>query len=166
MEFFEVGKILGTHGLKGEIKVMNLSDDEQKFEKLEYVYIDDEKYFILKIRYHKTNVLITLKDYEDINKVERLKGKLMVIPRELGVELNEDEYYLTDLIGLKIIDNKSNEEIGNLKDVIRTGANDVYVIDTDLVKNDLLLPAIKQCIKEVNVTDGYIKVEILDGLID
>ena len=163
-----VGVITTTHGVWGEVKVYPTTDDAGRFLELEEVWLDTGKERIpLKIqnvKFFKNMVILKFEGYDDMNAVQAWRQKDLLISREQAVELQEDEYFIGDLIGLRVEDEEGNT-LGTLKDVLETGANDVYVIKTRDGR-ELLLPAIRQCILAVNVEDGFIRVHILDGLLD
>ena len=115
------------------------------------------------VKYQKNMVIVKFKEYNSLNEVESLKGKNLYVTRGNAVKLKKDEYFVADLIGLEVIDEEKNIK-GRLTDVMPTGANDVYVIELE-DDRELLLPAIKDCIKEVDVENGIMKVNVLDGLL-
>lgn len=167
-ERFQVGVITSTHGVRGEVKVYPTTDDPKRFKRLKEVILDTGKEeLILEIegvKFFKQFVILKFKGFDNINDIEKYRQKSLYVTRENAVRLRKDEYFIADLMGLTVID-EEDKEIGVLKDVMETGANDVY----EITMNDgreLLLPAIKQCVLEVNVEEGFIKVHILDGLLD
>lgn len=167
-DILQVGIITSTHGVRGEVKVYPTTDDMKRFKRLKEVILDTGKeqmtLEIESVKFFKQFVILKFKGFDNINDVEKYRQKSLFVTRKNAVRLSRDEYFIADLLGLKII-NESGEEIGILRDVLETGANDVYVIDlTD--GRELLLPAIKQCILEVDVERGFVKVHILDGLLD
>lgn len=167
-DFLQVGIITSTHGVKGEVKVFPTTDDPKRFRRLKEVILDTGKerrtLEIQGVKFFKQFVILKFKDLDSINDVERYcKGSLLV-SRENAVRLGRDEYFVADLEGLTVL-NEDGTPIGVLNSVLETGANDVYVIRlTD--GRELLLPAIKQCVLEVNVEAGHIRVHILEGLLD
>lgn len=167
-ERFQVGVITSTHGVQGEVKVYPTTDDPKRFKRLKEVILDTGKeQLILEIegvKFFKQFVILKFKGFDNINDIEKYRQKSLYVTRANAVRLRKDEYFIADLMGLTVID-EEDKEIGVLKDVMETGANDVY----EITMNDgreLLLPAIKQCVLEVNVEEGFIKVHILDGLLD
>ncbi|TCK98305.1 16S rRNA processing protein RimM [Natranaerovirga hydrolytica] len=167
-EFFQIGIITNTHGIKGELKVLPTTDDPERFELLDWVIVDNKKenieLQIEKVRYFKKQVILKFKAYDSINHVEKFKNAIIKIPRELALPLEEDEYYISDLIGLEVFTDQE-EKLGHLKDVIKTGSNEVYIIQTKDDK-EILLPAIKECILDINLKDKKIKVHLMKGLVD
>lgn len=175
-----VGVISSTHGIKGEVKVYPTTDDPKRFEQLKKVFLDykykgirensKEKIIALEIsgvRYFKQFVILKFKGINDINDVEKYKGMDLYVAREDAIPLEEGEYYIADLIGLTIIDDK-DEVIGELVDVMQTGANDVYLVKTveKFGAKEIMIPGIKDCIKEINIEDKKIKVHLMEGLMD
>lgn len=163
-ELFQVGAITSTHGVRGEVKVFPTTDDAKRYSKLKEVYLEDKLVHIEGVKYFKNLVIVKFKEYNSLNEVESIKGKNLYVTRENAVKLKKDEYFVADLIGLRVIDEEKNIG-GELVDVMSTGANDVYIISLD-DKRELLLPAIKECILNVDIEEGVIKVNILEGLLD
>lgn len=166
-DIFQVGVITSTHGVHGEVKVFPTTDDVKRFKKLKEVILDTGKekltLEIESVKFFKQMAILKFKGIDNINDVEKYRQKSLYVTRANAVRLNRDEYFIADLMGLKVLD-EDEQEIGTLRDVMETGANDVYVIDmTD--GRELLLPAIKQCILQVDVEAGFVKVHILDGLL-
>ena len=154
----QVGAILDTHGLRGEVKVFPTTDDPSRYDDLEEVELltKEGKYLHLeveRVRYFKNLVIVKFKHYDNINDIEQYKKCNLYVTRENAVELEEDEYFVADLIGLTAKSDEG-EELGTLTDVLTTGANDVYVIK-GADGEELLVPAIHDCVQEVNVEEGY-----------
>lgn len=167
-DFFQVGIITSPHGLKGEVKVYPTTDDPRRFKKLKEVILDAGKerreLEIESVKFFKQMVILKFKGLDDIGDVEKFRQNKLLVSRENAVRLGRDEYFIADLMGLKVVD-ESGQKIGTLREVMETGANDVYVIDLDDGR-ELLLPAIRQCVLQVNVEEGWIRVHILEGLLD
>ena len=159
---FLIGKIVNTQGVHGEMRVIPTTDDITRFELLDSVFIDDKEYEIERVRYHKQFVLLKLKGIDDMTAAERYKTKEVRIPEELALPCGEDEYYVKDLYGMKVID-EDDKEIGVIKDVIFTGANDVYIVKPKSGK-DILIPAIKDCILKVDVAEKTMYIHLMEGL--
>ena len=164
----QVGVITSTHGVRGEVKVFPTTDDPNRFKRLKEVILDTGKEeLVLEIegvKFFKQFVILKFKGFDNINDIEKYRQKSLYVTRKNAVRLRRDEYFIADLMGLKVLDEKE-EQIGVLKDVMETGANDVYIIEmTD--GRELLLPAIKQCILNVDVENGFMQVHILEGLLD
>ncbi len=156
-----IGKIFSVHGIKGELKVYPLTDDINRFKLLDYVYIKDEKYSISSIRINKEVVLMKLKEIEDRTMAESFKNIHIEIDRKDSVPLEEDEYFIEDLKGLKLLDD-NDKEIGVLYDVLTSGAVDVYEFKVE--GKSILLPALKDNIKDINIQENYIKVKLENGV--
>lgn len=167
-DFFQIGIITSTHGLKGEVKVFPTTDDVKRFRRLKEVILDTGKERLTLevegVKFFKQFVILKFQGIDDIGQVEKYRKASLLVTRQNAVRLNRDEYFVADLTGLRV-QNEDGAEIGRLRDVMRTGANDVYVIDlTD--GRELLLPAIKQCVLAVDLEAGFIKIHILEGLLD
>ena len=164
--FFEIGKIAGTHGIKGTLKIFPTTDVPERFELLDEVILEikNEKKVckVDKVAYHKNFVLLTLKEDNDINQVEGFKNGRVLIPEEKALPLGKDEYYTRDLYDMEVYTDEG-ERLGTLKEVYTTGANDVYGVK-DENGNEILIPAIKQCIIAVDVTNRKMTVKLLEGL--
>lgn len=156
----EVGTIVNTHGLRGDVKIISWCDYPEKFEDFSEVFIDDKPYKIENIRYHKGSVLLKLEGIDNIDLAERYKNKSVFALRS-DFDLPEGKYFLVDLIGLKVI--TEGAEIGYISDIIETGANDVYVIKRENRK-DLLFPATKETVVNTDVEGGFIEIIIPKGL--
>ena len=162
-----VGVITSTHGVRGEVKVFPTTDDAKRFKTLKKVILDGREPLELSIeqvKFFKNMVILKFKGYDNINDVETWRQRDLLITRDQAVELKEDEYFITDLIGLTVV-NEEEAVLGRVKDVLETGANDVYVVELTGGK-ELLLPAIKDCILNVDLEGGRMKVHVLDGLMD
>jgi 16S rRNA processing protein RimM len=167
MEYMYIGRVANTHGVKGVIKVLPTTDDPKRFELLEKVTIEDARgkeadYTVIKVKYLHQFVLLELKEVTDMNMAESLKLGIIKIPKEEALPLETDEYYVQDLIGLKVYDHL-DVYLGVIKDVLFTGSNEVYVVALETGK-ELLLPAIKGCILNVDMTDKRMKVYVMEGL--
>lgn len=152
---YEIGKIVNTFGIKGEIKIYPYVDYIMD---LKYFYVDDNKMEIEKCRTQKNLVIVKIKGIDDINVVEELKGKIASVYEEDLPSLPEGTYYIKDLIGLDVITD-DGRELGKLDDVIQTGANDVYNV------NGILLPVIDEVVKKIDLENHKIVVHLIDGLI-
>ena len=162
----QVGIISSTHGIRGEVKVFPTTDDVNRFKKLKEVLLDTGKetlpLTIEGVKFFKQFVILKFKGIDNINDIERYRGKSLYVTRENAVKLKKDEYFIADLIGL-FVENEDGSFQGTLKDVLETGANDVYVVSKDGAK-DLLIPAIHACIQNVDVAAGQMEVHLLPGL--
>ena len=167
-QLLQVGIITQTHGVHGEVKVFPTTDDPERFLDLEYVILDTgkekKKLTIQGVKFFKQFVILKFKGINNMNDIERYKRCSLFVDRENAVELEEDEYFIADMIGMNVV-TKDDENFGVLKDVIETGANDVYVVNTPKY-GEVLIPAIKECILDVNVKEGKMLVHLMEGLVD
>ncbi len=166
-QMLRVGVITSTHGVRGEVKVFPTTDDAKRFKTLKRVILDGREPLELSIeqvKFFKNMVILKFRGYDNINDVETWRQRDLLITRDQAVELKEDEYFITDLIGLTVVD-EEEAVLGRMKNVLETGANDVYVVELADGK-ELLLPAIKDCILNVDLEGGRMKVHVLDGLMD
>lgn len=167
-DFFQVGIITATHGLKGEVKIFPTTDDPKRFKRLKEVLLDTgkerKKLEIEGVKFFKKFVILKFKGLDSINDVERYRRCSLLVDREHAVRLGRNEYFIADLEGLQVRD-EDGTPIGVLKSVMETGANDVYEIELSDGRQ-LLLPAIQQCVLEVDVEAGFIRIHILKGLLD
>lgn len=166
-QLMEIGQIVNTYGIKGFLKVVPYTDDITRFEDLKSIYIETKnslKTFIIEdIKYSKNLVLLKLKGIDDINSAEIYKNCYLKIDRKDAVELPEDSYFIIDLIGITVFSD-NNEELGNIVDVYSTGANDIYVVKNELGKQ-VLLPAIGEVIKNVDIKNKKMMVHLIEGLV-
>ena len=167
-QFLQVGVISSTHGIRGEVKVFPTTDDAGRFQDLKRVILDAGKeripLEIQHVKFFKQFVILKFKEFDNINEVEPFRKKSLLVTREQAVPLEEDEYFIADLIGLQVVTDEG-ELLGELTDVLETGANDVYQV-TDKNGKELLLPAIKDCILSVDLEKGEMEVHVLEGLLD
>lgn len=167
-DLLQVGVITTTHGVRGEVKVFPTTDDVERFKKLKQVLLDTGKekieLEIAGVKFFKNLVILKFKGIDDINEVEKYRKKSLYVTRENAVKLKKDEYFIADLIGLKVTSDEG-EELGNISDVIQTGANDVYVISKEGAE-ELLVPAIKECVRNVDIEGGNMEIHLLPGLRD
>lgn len=151
-EFFNVGQIVNTHGVKGEVKVYPLTDDVNRFDDLKEVLIDDKKAVIEWVKYQKDRVIVKIKGIDTMNDAEKLKQKYIRVTRENAVELPEDTYFISDLIGCKVSDT-DGFDYGNVYDVIQTGSNDVYWVKGN---KEILVPVLKEIVLDINIGEKKI----------
>ena len=167
-DLLQVGVITSTHGVRGEVKVFPTTDDAARFKKLKNVILDTGKEKIdlevAGVKFFKNMVILKFKGIDNINDVEKYRKMSLFVTRENAVKLKKDEYFIADLIGLKV-QTDEGEALGEVTDVLQTGANDVYEIRTE-DGEEILLPAIKDCVKEVEVEGGSMLVHLLPGLRD
>jgi 16S rRNA processing protein RimM len=167
-DYFEIGKIINTVGIKGEIKVFPTTEDPKRFSLLKEIDIimpdgSREIRTLQRLRYHKNLVILKLEGVNDPDAAGALRGGVIVVDRENALPCAEDEYYIPDLIGMNVITDEGLD-LGVLKDVLVTGANDVYIVKCPNGK-EVLIPAIKQCIIQVDVKSKKMVVHLLEGLL-
>ena len=164
-ELLQVGVITSTHGVRGEVKVFPTTDDAARFKKLKHVLLGRERkpLEIQGVKFFKQFVILKFKGIDNINDIEKYKRCPLLVERKDAVELEEDEYFIADMIGIQV-ETEDGEVFGTLKDVMETGANDVYVIETE-EHGEVLVPAIKECILDVDVENRKRKIHLMDGLI-
>ncbi len=177
-EFFQVGIITSPHGVHGEVKVYPTTDDVRRFKRLKEVIVRavpeqetamdsqaaDRILEIEGVKFFKQFAILKFRGIDTMEAAQKYRRCSLMVPRSNAVRLAKDEYFIADLIGL-IVQDEDGSEIGTLKDVIETGANDVYVIRLHSGK-DLLLPAIRQCVLAVDVEQGFMRIHVLEGLMD
>lgn len=167
-DLLQVGIITSTHGVRGEVKVYPTTDDPRRFRRLKEVVLDTGReklnLEIEGVKFFKQFVILKFKGLDNINDIEKYRQKSLYVTRKNAVRLQRDEYFIADLIGLKVQD-EDGTELGTVKYVIETGANDVYEVEMADGRS-LLLPAIKQCILNVDVENGMMQVHVLEGLLD
>ncbi len=163
----QVGVITQTHGIRGEVKVFPTTDDAARFKKLKEVTLaaggERISVEIESVKFFKQFVILKFKGYDSINEVEKYKQGKLLVTRDKAVPLEKDEYFVADLIGAHVVTDEG-ETFGTLKDVLATGANDVYVVSRQ-DGTEALLPAIKDCVKEIDMERKIITVHIMDGLL-
>ncbi len=169
-EYLRVGAIISTHALKGEVKVYPTTEDVRRYDDLDKVYIDTGKtkecLRVERVRYFKNLVIVKFRDLNRIEDVERLVKKDLFVSREDAIPLGENEFFVCDLIGLTAVTD-DGRELGEVVDVMETGANNVYIISRkDDPKKELLLPATDEVILETSLEKGTMKVHLLPGLED
>ena len=167
-DLLQVGAITQTHGIRGEVKVFPLTDDVGRFKKGISLILDLGRsrldLEVETVKFFKQVVILKFKGYDSINEIENFVKKNLYVTRENAVKLKKDEYFIADLIGIQVVSDEG-EELGTISDVLQTGANDVYEVEMADGKS-LLLPAIKQCILNVDVENGTMQVHVLEGLLD
>ena len=167
-QLLRVGVISSTHGIRGEVKVYPTTDDPERFLDLDEVILDTgREHKILEIegvKFFKNQVILKFKGYDNINDIEKYLKKDLLVDRENAVELGENENFIADLIDMEVVTDEG-KVLGTLTDVIETGANDVYAVKTPEGK-EILLPAIRDCILDVNVDEKRMTVHVMEGLLD
>lgn len=166
-DMLQVGVITAAHGVRGEVKVFPTTDDPARFKRSQKIILDTGKEMlplrVQNVKFFKQFVILKFEGIDDINDIEKYKKRPLLVSREDAVPLGEDEYFIADMIGL-FVETEDGERFGTLKDVIGTGANDVYVIDSEK-HGEVLIPAIKECILDVDIRAGRMKIHLMDGLI-
>ncbi|MDO4311725.1 MAG: ribosome maturation factor RimM [Eubacteriales bacterium] len=163
----QVGVISSTHGVRGEVKVFPTTDDVNRFKQLKKIYLDTGKeqiqLEIQNVKFFKQFAILKFKGIDNINDIEKYKGRSLLIDREDAAPLEEDEYYIADMMGMEVYTEDGNL-FGSLKDVMETGANDVYIVDSR-EHGEVLIPAIKDCILDVDVEAMRMTIHLMEGLI-
>lgn len=163
-DLLEIGKIVNTHGIRGEVKIQPWCDEPELFDELEYLFIDGEKYNIVRNRFHKTCQIVRFENVNSIDDAEKLKNKIVFINRD-DLELPEGRYYITDIEGLTVKE-RNGRILGVVDEIIKTGSNDVYSLKDTFNKKPVLIPVIEDVVLETNIDGGYIVVKLPKGLID
>ena len=169
-DMLRVGVISSTHGVRGEVKVFPTTDDMNRFKKLKNVKLDTKKEYldleIQSVKFFKQFVILKFKGIDNINDIERYKGLDLYVTRDDAVKLEPGENFICDLVGCTVIsDDEKRSVVGELKDVLLTGANDVYIVNTSDNK-EVLLPVTKECVLDVDIDKKEILVHLLPGLMD
>lgn len=166
-KMLQIGVITQTHGIRGEVKVFPTTDDPARYKKLKKVILDTGKeqlrLEVQGVKFFKQFVILKFKGIDNINEIERYRRCPLLVEREDAVPLEEDEYFIADMIGMEV-QTEDGQPFGTLKDVMETGANDVYVIDSP-AHGEVLVPAIKECIRSVDISARKMTIHLLDGLI-
>ena len=170
LDMLKIGQICGTHGVRGEMNILPLTDEPRRFSKLSSVCIVDAAGKVLArpriegVKYAKNKVIVKLEGISDMDAVRPYASAFLAVAREDAVKLPRDSYFICDLIGCVVADEQGGE-LGTVADVLPTGANDVYVVRREGLK-DLLIPAIRSVVLHVDIEAGRIVVRIPDGLLD
>ena len=169
MQFYDVAKILTTHGLQGEVKVALITDfPNNRFAAGSKLALKDDHNLVLTVksgRPFKQFWLVTFEEIDDIEQAEKLKGKVLVVSQENQQELPAGSYYYRDIIGCQVIDNGNKEVIGKITDIEAPGANDIWLVK-EKNGNEFWLPYIKDVVKEIDIENQKIYVELMEGLRD
>ena len=166
-QYFEIGQIVNTFGIKGVVKVNPFTDDISQFEEMETILVDKKgsllEMQIEEVKYSKNQVLLKLKGIDTVEEAEKYRNCYLKLPREKARKLPKNTYFIADLIGLKVY-TEEGKLLGKVDDIYNTGASDIYVIKDELGKQ-ILLPAIKDVIKQIDLEQEKIVVHLLDGLV-
>jgi 16S rRNA processing protein RimM len=166
---FQIGVIASTHGLKGEVNVFPTTEDPERFKKLKKVTLhtnrgDELELDVVSARFFKKFVIVKFKQFDDINDVEKFRGCELTIDRKDAIKLEPGEFYCADLIGLKIVSDEG-KELGTLTEILQTGANDVYEMTLKDSEEKVYIPAIRDCVKEIDPDGGKIIIHVMEGLL-
>lgn len=166
-KMLQIGVISSTHGVRGEVKVFPTTDDVNRFKKLKTVILDTGKeqltLEVQGVKFFKQFAILKFKGFDNINEIEKYKGMSLYVERKDAIPLQKDEYYIADLIGMQVFTEDATV-FGTLSDVLETGANEVYVIQSN-EHGEVLVPAIKECILDVDIENARMTIHLLDGLI-
>lgn len=163
-DMIDVAEVVNTHGLRGEVKLYPRTDYPEFFEEIPGVYDADGTYFkITGVKYHKNTVIVKLKGINSVEDAQRLRSKVLYVPRETFDDLPEGTYLIADIIGLEVIEGEIS--YGKITDCIQTGSNDVYVVENG-IDRPILIPALQNVIEEINIDEAYMKVKLPEGLLD
>ncbi|MCY6356701.1 ribosome maturation factor RimM [Clostridium sp. ZS2-4] len=157
-QFLTVGKIINTHGIRGEVKVKPTTDDVNRFKSLKEAYIDEKEIVVSGCKFQPGKVILKIEGIESIEEAERLKNKLIKVKREKAVQLPEDTYFAMDIIGCEVYEETGNK-IGTVDDIIYTGSNDVYWVKGE---NEVLIPALKDIVLKIDINNKKIIIKPLD----
>ena len=165
-QFLETGKITGTHGLKGEVRVQPWADSPEFLTEFDELYLDNgaRKIVIISSRVHKGMLIMKIKGVDSIEDADRLRNRILYMNRD-DVELEDGAYFIQDLIGLDVIDDDTGERLGTLADVSETGANDVYHVRTSDGR-EVLIPVIPDVVREISLEDGCVRIFRMKGLFE
>lgn len=165
MSYIKIGIIVNTHGLKGEVKVKNFTDEPERFEELDYLYIDSlkgmEKLYIESVRYMKSLAVLKFENYDHINEIEAYKGSNLYIEPSQLRELPEDTFHIFDLIGLSVKEN--DKYIGKIVDINQNAYQDIYLVEKTDGKT-IQIPAVKNFVKSIDLAKGIVEVELIEGM--
>lgn len=167
--YFEIGVVAGTHGIRGNLKVFPTTSEPNRFSKLKEVVVElrgrESVHKIESVAYHKQFVLLKLSGIDDMTEAEKYKRARILIDEKFAIPLGKDEYYTRDLYDMEVF-TEEGELLGIIDDVIETGANDVYSVKnvSEKESKNILIPAIKQCILNVDVENNKMIVRLLEGL--
>jgi 16S rRNA processing protein RimM len=168
--YLEIGKIVKTHGVKGELKVLPLTDYVERFFDLKWAFVGNEddnlrKYSFEKVRLQKNLVIVKFRGINNKTEAEVLKDNFIKVDRENAIKLPEDTFFICDIIGCEVLDEDTGNKLGVVYEVLQTGSNDVYVLKSDNSK-EILIPALKTVVKKVSLEDQKIWVKLPLGLLD
>lgn len=163
MSKIEVGKIVNTHGVRGDIKINPYIDDVEAFRDFEFIYVNDIKLKIKGVKFVKRNPILSIEGIDSVEKAEKYRNISAYVDEEMLPELSDNEFYIKDILGLSVL-TEEGETLGTVTEVYKTGSNDVY----EVLKEDgkkFLIPAIAQVVKEIDIRNKKMIIELLEGLI-
>ncbi len=160
MDRIKIGKIVNVKGLLGEMKVYPYTDYMERFEELGYLYIEETRYEITKVTYHKGMPNVKLQGIDSIEEAQKYRNRDIYIDHDQTRQLDDDEFLIIDLIGIDVVDKSG--KIGTLKDVLTHTSQDIYVVKTET--KEILIPAVRQFVKKIDVENGFMEVELIEGL--
>lgn len=166
LEYLSIGQIINIHGFRGEVKIYPLTDDMNRFKKLKEVFIEENnqliKYEVEGVKFLSNTIIMKLKGIDTEEAANKLRNFYIKVDRRSAVKLPKDTYFICDLIDLEVYDD-DGLLLGKVKDVLQTGSNDVYVVKTS--DKDILIPALKEVVREIDIRNGKIVVKLPEGLI-
>lgn len=167
MDYTIIGKIINSHGIKGEVKIYPFTDDMDRFIDLKKVYIGDSKkeVHLKTVKFHKGFPIIGFDEFDDINQILNLKDQLIYVDDKDRIKLPEDHYFIYDLVDCEVFDT-TNNKIGQIIDVLQNVSNDVYVVKDEFSHKEYLIPAVKQFVKLVDVENKKIVIDPIEGMIE
>ena len=167
MDYTKVGKIINTHGIKGEVKVYPLTDNLKRFNKLKIAYLGEEKIKVEleRVKYHKEMVIIKFKEFSDINDILFLKDKFIYVDDEERIILPEGRFFIFDILGCEVFDTKG-ALIGVVEDIIQSASNDVYIVKDKKTNKEYMIPAIKHFFIEIDTNNKKIIIDPIEGMIE
>ena len=165
-DLFKIGVVTTAHGIKGELKVFPTTDDPKRYKKLKEVIVNSkhktETLKVESVKFFKQFVILKLESIDDMDTAYTYRNAELCVTRENAVKCDDDEYFIADLIGIKVYDEDDNF-IGEISDVFQTGANDVYEIKRE-DESTVLIPAIKECVLKVSISEGRMTIHVMEGL--
>ncbi|MCR2042793.1 ribosome maturation factor RimM [Anaerosalibacter massiliensis] len=167
MDYIQVGKIINTQGIKGEIKIYPFTDNIYRFDELKKVYIGERKVLVCieNVWYKKEFIILKLEGYDNINEVLKFKNEYLYIDERDRVRLPKNSYFIFDIVGCNVLDSSKNS-IGIVTEVIKNTGNDIYIVKNKCNNKEYLIPAVKQFIKKIDIENKKIIIEPIKGLIE
>lgn len=169
VKYLEIGQIVNTFGVKGQVKVVPFTDDIKQFGKLKELYLEKNNQLQLvhieQVSFHKNMVILKIKEIDTMEEAEKHKNCLLKIDRKNARKLPKDTYFIVDLIGLDVYTDEDNKLLGKVNDIYNNGSSDIYVVKDEMGKQ-ILLPAINEVLKKIDLDNGKIIVHLIKGLVD